>query len=60
MKDFDLYIEFNGLTNKSYLKMKDYVNKIYQEKGLKVEILESDDIDDIETTMEKLLSKYKK
>ena len=60
LKDFDLYIEFNGLTNKSYLKMKDYVNKIYREKGLQVEILESSDIDDIETTMEKLLEKYKK
>lgn len=60
LKDHDLYIEFNGLTNKSYLKMKEYVNKIYREKGLKVEILESEDIDDIETTMEKLLSKYPK
>ena len=40
--------------------MKNYVNKIYKEKGLKVEILESSDIDDIETTMEKLLSKYPK
>ena len=54
LKDHDLYIEFNGLTNKTYLKMKNYVNKIYQEKGLKVEILESSDIDYIETTMEKL------
>lgn len=60
LKDYDLYIEFNGLTNKTYLKMKSYVNKIYQEKGLKVEILESEDIDDIETTMEKLLAKYPK
>lgn len=60
LKDHDLYIEFNGLTNKSYLKMKEYVNKIYKEKGLKVEILESEDIDDIEKTMEKLLSKYPK
>lgn len=60
LKDYDLYIEFNGLTNKTYLKMKNYVNKIYQEKGLKVEILESSDIDDIEKTMEKLLAKYQK
>ncbi len=58
--DYDLYIEFNGLTNKTYLKKKNYVNKIYKEKGLKVEILESNDIDDIETTMEKLLNKYHK
>ena len=60
LNDYDLYIEFNGLTKKSYLKMKNYVNKVYQEKGLKVEILESEDIDEIETTMEKLLSKYPK
>lgn len=60
LKDYDLYIEFNGLTNKSYLKMKNYVTKIYQEKGLKVEILESNDINDIESTMEKLLAKYPK
>ena len=60
LNDYDLYIEFNGLTNKAYLKKKSYANKIYQEKGLQVEILENEDIDDIETTMEKLLSKYKK
>lgn len=60
LKDYDLYIEFNGLTNKTYLKMKKYVSKIYAEKGLKVEILESADIDDIESTMEKLLAKYPK
>ena len=60
LTDYDLYIEFNGLTNKAYLKMKDYANKIYKEKGLKVEILESSDLGDIEVTMEKLLSKYPK
>lgn len=60
LKDYDLYIEFNGLTNKTYLKMKKYVSKIYADKGLKVEILESGDIDDIESTMEKLLAKYPK
>ncbi len=60
LTDYDLYIEFNGLTNKAYLKKKDYANKIYKEKGLKVEILESNDIDDIEATMSKLLTKYPK
>lgn len=58
LTDYNLYIEFNGLTNKEYLKKKDYANKIYEEKGLKVEILESDDINDIEATMNRLLSKY--
>lgn len=60
LTDYNLYIEFNGLTNKAYLKMKDYATKIYKEKGLQVEILESDDINDIDRTMEKLLSKYPK
>lgn len=60
LKDYDLYIEFNGLTNKNYLKMKNYVTKIYNEKGLQVEILESEDINDIEATMEKLFAKYPK
>ena len=54
------HIEFNGLTNKSYLRKKDYVNKIYQEKGYKVEILDSNDINDIEASLAKVLEKYKK
>lgn len=60
LPDYDLYIEFNGLNNKSYLKKKGYANKIYQEKGLKVEILESKDIDDIEETLSRILAKYPK
>ena len=59
LPDYDLYIEFNGLTNKSYLKKKNYANKIYEEKGYKVEILESQDIDDIEESMPRILSKHK-
>lgn len=58
--DYDLYIEFNGLSNKSYLRVKNYANKIYKEKGLNVEILESEDIDDIEKTMTNILQKYQK
>ena len=60
LPDYDLYIEFNGLTSKSYLKKKSYVNKIYQEKGFRVEILESQDLDDIEVSLAKVLAKYKK
>lgn len=60
LPDYNLYIEFNGLTNKTYLRKKDYVNKIYQEKGFKVEILDSDDIGDIEASLERVLSKHKK
>lgn len=60
LKDYDLYIEFNGLTNKTYLSQKGYANNIYQSKGLKVEILEPKDIDDVEATMERILRKYQK
>ena len=58
--DYDLYIEYNGLTNKSYLKKKDYANRIYQAKGYQVEILDANDIGDIEGTLDRVLEKYKK
>lgn len=60
LTDYDLYIEFNGLTDKAYLKKKEYANAIYKQKGLKLEILENDDTDDIEKTMQRLLGKYEK
>lgn len=59
LPDYDLYIEFNGLTNKSYLRKKDYVNKIYADKGFNVEILDSNDVNDIEASLGKILNKYK-
>lgn len=40
--------------------MKNYANRIYEEKGYNVVILESQDIDDIEGTLPQILSKYKK
>lgn len=60
LPDYDLYIEFNGLTNKTYLRQKDYVNKIYKEKDYHVVILDSNDINDIEGTLDKVLDQYKK
>ena len=60
LPDYDLYIEFNGLTNKTYLRQKDYVSKIYKSKGFNVVILDSNDINDIESTLDKVLEKYKK
>lgn len=60
LMDYDLYIEFNGLSNKSYLNVKNYANKIYKEKGLNVEILESEDIDDIEKTMTNIFQRHPK
>ena len=58
--DHNLYIEFNGLTNKQYLKKKEYAYSIYKNLGLNVEILEPADIDEIDISMEKLLAKYPK
>ena len=60
LPDYDLYIEFNGLTNKKYLRQKEYVSKIYTAKGYTVVILESDDINDIESTLDQVLEKHKK
>ena len=60
LTDYDLYLEFNGLTNKTYLKKKEYVNKIYASKGFKVVILDSNDINDIESTLDKVLEEHKK
>ncbi len=60
LQDYDLYIEFNGLTNKTYLRQKDYVNKIYKEKEHNVVILDPNDINDIEGTLDKILEQYKK
>ena len=60
LPDYDLYIEFNGLTNKTYLRQKDYVSKIYKSKGFNVVILDSNDINDIESTLDKVLEKYKR
>lgn len=60
LPDYDLYIEFNGLTNKTYLRRKKYTLKIYQEKGYNVEILDSKDIEDIESSIEKIFEKHKK
>lgn len=60
LPDYDLYIEFNGLTNKTYLRQKDYVSKVYKSKGYNVVILDSNDINDIESTLDKVLEKYKR
>lgn len=60
LPDYDLYIEFNGLTDKTYLRQKDYVNRIYQQKGLNVIILDSRDINDIERTLDVILEQHRK
>ena len=58
LPDYDLYVEFNGLTNESYLKKKSYASKIYKEKGYNIVILDSNDINDIENKLNNTLKKY--
>ena len=47
LPDYDLYIEYNELTNKPYLKKKEYAKKIYEELGKKVLILDDNDLRDL-------------
>lgn len=47
LPDYDLYIEYNELTNKPYLKSKDYAQKIYAELGKKVLVINENDLRDI-------------
>ena len=55
LPDYELYIEYNGLTSKSYLKSKEYTLKIYNDLNLKVEILTDSDIDNINARLKPLL-----
>lgn len=55
LPDNDLYIEYNELTNKPYLKSKEYTKKIYESLGLKVFIMTEKDLQDIEACLKPLL-----
>ncbi len=43
---FDVYIEYCELTNKPYLKKKEYTQKIYADNNAKVIIMDDNDIED--------------
>ena len=47
LPDYNLYIEYNELTNKPYLKSKEYTKKIYAQIGVKVLIMNEKDLQDI-------------
>lgn len=47
LPDYDLYIEYNELTNKPYLKSKEYAQNIYKQLNKKVLIINDNDLRDI-------------
>lgn len=47
LPDYELYIEYNEIKKKSYLKSKDYTKKIYEQLGLKVIIMDDKDLNSI-------------
>ena len=47
LPDYNIYIEYNGIKKKSYLKSKEYTQKIYNQLGFNVIIMEDQDIQSI-------------
>lgn len=47
LPDYDIYIEYNEIKKKSYLKNKEYTQKIYDRLGLKVIIMDDQDLNSI-------------
>lgn len=47
LPDYEIYIEYNELTNPKYIKSKEYTQKIYDKLGLKVIIMTDKDLQDI-------------
>ena len=47
LPDYDLYIEYNEIKKKSYLKSKEYTKKIYDLLGFKVIIMDDQDLNSI-------------
>ena len=47
LPDYDIYIEYCELTNKPYLKKKDYTQKLYEKLGFKVIIMDDKDLNSI-------------
>ena len=55
LPDYKLYIEYNELTNKPYLKSKEYTKSVYKSLGLNVFIMTEKDLQDIEACLKPLL-----
>ena len=47
LPDFEVYIEYNEIKKKSYLKSKEYTKKIYEQLGFKVIIMDDKDLNSI-------------
>ena len=47
LPDFEVYIEYNEIKKKSYLKSKEYTQKIYNQLNLKVIIMDDKDLNSI-------------
>ena len=55
LPDYDIYIEYNELTAKSYINSKEYTKKIYQQLGLKVLVITDNELRDIEACLKPAL-----
>ena len=47
LPDYELYIEYNELSNPKYLKSKEYTQKIYDKLGLKVLVMTDKNLQDV-------------
>ena len=55
LPDYELYIEYNELTNKPYLSQKEYAMKIYASLNKKVIIMTDEDLNDISGCLKPIL-----
>ena len=55
LPDYDLYIEYNEITNKPYLRSKEYTKKIYEQLNYKVVIMTNKELNDIDAFIKPLL-----
>ena len=55
LPDYELYIEYNELSNPKYLKSKEYTQKIYDKLGLKVIIMTDKDLQNVAACLKPLL-----
>lgn len=55
LPDYELYIEYNELSNPKYLKSKEYTQKIYDKLGLKVLIMTDKDLQNVAACLKPLL-----
>lgn len=58
LPDEKLYIEYNGYTGKEYEKMKNFSEKIYAAKGLRVLVMSNNDTDNLEEFFAKHLKNW--